>query len=190
MSAEQDAIFAQLLAEMALLPHGATASYNPSGSGGDSSESQGGKRPPGESYPEQERLRDEYIRCWTDHGRDRVIEKAREYLRTFRGYGRKRVEGENATERDARIVKSYEGWSDSDVANAERMLPREVRRIRQAADREPATGKPNQPARISGSTTDRYAEIQRLLAAGHTTRQITLLLGCGPATVDRARKAA
>jgi hypothetical protein len=117
VSANQDATMAQLLAELSLLPHGSTTSYNPSGSGGDSSESQGGKRPPGESYPDQERLRDAYVRCWTDHGRERVIEDARRTLREWRGIiPRPSPRDETLDELKARIVREGDGWSVRDVA--------------------------------------------------------------------------
>lgn len=174
-----------LLAELELISHGSTQSWN--SAGGSHSESTA-VLPYGESAPPHLVLRDLYIAQTTDHGRRTIVTRMRTALREARGrVDRSHVVYETREQEDARIVKQGEGFTDHEVAFRFNCTPSRVRRARLAAGVNPETGKPALPAH---EAADQRTEAQRMKADGMSVRQIAMVLGRPPATVGDWVKAA
>jgi hypothetical protein len=136
----------QVLARLEVVSHGTIYSYAPVGTKGGFGDRDGGDgRPPG---GELEAPHERWARAWNQagddqHKRARALQGARDELEALtRRSAPLPAKLETPAERDARIVAQRRGWSASDVAIAERCLPRDVRRARQQADRDPETGDP------------------------------------------------
>lgn len=166
MSTDQDDVMRQLLTDLQLLGYGTTASLNPS-AGGDAGDHQGGRRPPGEAHPEYERLLREYNAAWTDRGRARVIQAARDELKRWRGLGPRPPVGggETLDQLKARIAAKVDGtWSTKELAFYFRCSPRLVIAV------------------------EREVTMRRLAEAGNTQRQIGSRFGVAHTTVGRILK--
>jgi hypothetical protein len=124
----------QILAELELISHGKTSTWNPSGR---SPNADRDPRPQGETNPPHIHYRLEYQAQWTDHGqaqwtdhgREQVRQNAEKELREITHSRARAVPEEPAIVRNARIA-AYEsqGWTWQDIANAENSTPTEVKK--------------------------------------------------------------
>jgi len=117
-----------LLAQLELISHGSTASWNPAGG-----HSEPAALPFGESRPPHLTLRDKYLEQDDDAGRTRVVDLMHKELREARGHvDRSQVVGETREQEDARILKEGAGFEADEVARRFNCTPTRVRRLRQA----------------------------------------------------------
>lgn len=174
-----------LLAELELISHGSTQSWNSAGGAhGDST----AVLPFGESNPPHIYLRDLYLTQTTDRGRNSVVGKMRAALKAARGHiDRSHVIGETREDEDARIIKQGAGFTPDEVANRFHCTPTRVRRVRLAAGRRPDTG-----ASIHAQPVAEDARIEalRMKGQGMTERQIAMALKQPKSTVHDWVKAA
>lgn len=179
-----------LLADLELLSHGSTASWNPAGGPGN----ERAALPFGESDPPHLSLRVKYLEATTDERRRQVVKMMHEAIREFRGFGvdRSRVVGETTEQQDARICREGEGFSAQEVARRFNCTPTRVRRVRLADGRDVDLGrKPaSAEAEANAETGDPAAEAARMRANGMTVRQIAFALGVPKSTVSDWLKAA
>jgi transposase len=168
--------FLNLLAQLAVLPHGSTANWN--SSGGKSSEHPGGKRPAGEAHPDGERLLEAWERARTSAEKGRVLEEGRQVLEAWKHSARPdKAEDPRVLRRE---IQSKRGWTDREVAQAMRLSVREVHEARLAAKCCPAKGYPYVGCGVI-----------ELANRGNSVRQIELMVGVSKSVVDRTlRKAA
>jgi transposase len=168
--------FAQLYAQLSILPHGSTQSYN--GSGARSSEHPGGRRPSGEAHPEADRLLVAWTAArWDARAMERVLEQGREDLEAFkRSRAPEKTEDPRALRRD---IQSKRGWTDREVAQAMRLTVREVHEARLAAKCCPAKGYPY----VGCSVVE-------LANRGNSVRQIEGMLKISKSVVDRTLRSA
>lgn len=171
----------QVIAELELLSHGSCQAWNPAG--GHGGEPAG--LPPGDKHVPHlywaQRLRDAGV---DERAIAKVAAGAKAELDAWRGRVHHRPEGETAAEFDARIVREGDGWEADKVAFALRTTSTRVRKARQAAGRDVASGKTISKA---GDLTDleRRAKARELRDANLSIRQIAARLGVGLATVHR-----
>lgn len=126
---------------------------------------------------------------------DDVQRLAQEELRQWRGQGidRSKVKEETRQERDERIL-THDGFSAREVAIAINGSEREVRKARMAGQRNPDTGKRLPNAKVQqrdggrfvahDDLEDRRRRTTELKEAGHSVRQIAMILGVSVGTVD------
>jgi hypothetical protein len=166
----------QVCAELELLSHGKTVSYNSSGRGeSDAVVPQGEASPPHLEYKAR----------WTDapddHHRQRVLDEARQYLRAWKKR-EEPAEGDGSTEDDW-IVRDGEGYEAEQVARKFNTTVSRVRKLRMADDRDTEFGLPTRFAPRQAATPER---IQNLADQGCTERQIAFQAGVSKTTVRRA----
>lgn len=174
--------FRQILAELELLSHGKTQTWNKTAHGTDRD-----PKPQGESRPPHIEYRDRYERAKGDLERDHIRSEARKTLNEWKGTTATRArqaKQEPEHLRRQEILKKGEGWDASDVARVYRTSVREIIDIRDAANRDPSTGKPI-PAE-----EDATEQAQRLKDGGLTVRQISAYQQVPKSTVQRRLKAA
>ncbi len=166
----------QLFAELELLSHGTTQSWNSTGS----HTTDRAIIPPGESKPPHVTFRLSYLAASSDSARSLVVKEAGEELERFRGHGidRSHVVGESQEQQNARLLKEGAGEPPSRVALVFHCTPTRVRRLRLAAGFNTETGRPTTPV-----ATDLAVEARRLRDAGMSVRAIALALGKPKSTV-------
>lgn len=174
-----------LLAELELISHGSTQSWNSAGGAhGDNT----AVLPYGESNPPHVYFRDLYLTQTTDEGRQRVVGKICGALREARGHiDRSHVVGETREQEDTRIISQGEGFTADEVAHRFNCTPSRVRRARLAAGRSQHDGKPTQG---SLTVTDGRIEALRMKEQGMSVRAIAMVLNTPPSTVGDWVKAA
>jgi hypothetical protein len=164
----------QVLAELELISHGSTQSWNSAGGGKDSEDST--TAPPGEMHPPHL----EYLHLWDqavdDQARALIRKEAEALLESIRGHGidRSRVVGESLEQEDARILAEGKDFPVEEVARRFHCTPTRVRRVRLAAEQEAFEA-------ARAAEADAAAEARRMEANGLTQRQIAL-------TMDRPRR--
>lgn len=174
--------FRQILAELELLSHGKTQTWNKTAHGTDRD-----PKPQGESRPPHLEYRDRYERARDDLGRDHVRSEARKTLNEWKGTTAtktKQAKQEPAHLRRQEILKKGEGWDASDVARVYRTSVREIIDIRKDAARDPSTG------RVPPAEEDATDQARRLKDNGLNVRQIAAYQGVEPSTVSRRLKKA
>lgn len=175
-----------LLAELELLSHGSTASWNPAGGqGGDDAPA-----PFGEQRPPHVEMRAAYIAETTPDGQRRVVGRMHAVLREYRGVGvdRSLVVGESRDDEDRRICREGEGFTLDEVALRFRCTPTRVRRARIAEGRDVVFGR--RPDSAAAAIEDPAGEARRMKANGMSERQIAFALGQHRTTVSRWLKKA
>lgn len=172
-----------LLAELEMLPHGSTASWNPTGGGeGDD------PRPPGCGNPPHLELRARYLKAETDADRGEAVAAMKRTLREYRGAGvdRSRVVGETRHDESLRILAEGEGFTPKEVALRFRCTPTRVRQLRLAADRDAELGHLVEPEAIAPEDDDDalIAAARRMKGRGMSVRLIGLELGRPKSTIS------
>lgn len=119
----------QVLAELELISHGTTASYNPGGGHNDP------LYPPGEMLPPHLDYRRRYQRCWTDYQRRNVIDAARKELDRI-----KRTPAKPVLPFKQRILTEWEGHGDTEVAQVTNTPRSTIRLWRKQAGLNPTDG--------------------------------------------------
>lgn len=174
----------QILAELELISHGSTQSWNSAGGHGEST----AVLPYGESNPPHVYLRELYVAQTTDPGRARVVTRITLALREARGQiDRSHVVGETREHEDARMIKQGEGFTPEEVANRFNCTPSRVRRARLAAGRSQDTGK---AIHTATDADDGRIEALRMKDQGMSVRQIAMVLSQPKSTVYDWVKAA
>ena len=171
----------RVLLGLALTSNGRTASYNPSGGGGD-------HQPPLELRPgdaPHDDFLDLYARAADDRQREEVLHDAEAQLRAIRvARGPKAGAWETQAQRDARIVEQGEGWPALEVARAIHCGINDVRRARARAGRDTEFGRLPRNGRALDEP-DRRADVLRMASEGSTERQIAFALGLERTMVRR-----
>lgn len=130
----------QVLAELEMVSHGTTQSWNASGRGGDATcrPGQSGDLPPGELAPPHLVYRRRYDNALTDYERQGILRDARHTLKRAKHAPNGRdIKPEDPKDRDKRIANlQSQGWTWDDIARADGSTPSEVRK---AAARHHAT---------------------------------------------------
>lgn len=90
---------------------------------------------------------------------------------------------ETAEERDARIIREYEGLLPLEAARLENVTAENIRRVRFMAGRDPATGNPK--AYGWKSVSDRRVLAMQMRSAGRSLRSIAEDLGVSYQTIQR-----
>jgi hypothetical protein len=178
-----------LLAELELLSHGSTQSWNATGGG----ESEGGTgHPPGDQHPPHLELRKLYLQQGSDQGRASVEKEMRSTLAEYRGTGvdRTRVVGETRKDESLRIIGEGEGFTPQEVALRFRCAPTRVRRLRLAAGRDAVLGHEveQEPAPVDHASA--IAAARRMAGHGMSVRLIGMELGRPKSTISDWVKAA
>lgn len=171
MSVERE--FRQVLAEMELLSHGKTQSFNATARGENDN-----PVPYGEATPPHEGFAVDWQRCETDQDRQATLGEAKEFLESWKG--RNRAQGDHEWDESAWILADGEGFDASEVAKRFNTTPSRVRKIRIAADRDSEYGLSTVPAEL-----DKETRVLNLASKGCTVRQIALQTGVPKSTVDR-----
>jgi hypothetical protein len=109
-----------LLAQMAVLPYGATMNYNPDG-GGRSSEEPGGRRPGGEARSVEDEFRARWHGCRSIRAARLVVEEAEAELDHWR-HSKATDVGETHKQLLLRIIRVGEGWDARECAVALRQV--------------------------------------------------------------------
>lgn len=178
----------QVLAELQLLMHGKTTSYNSSGGGRSENEN---AVPQGESNPPHEVWRRRMEKATPEKLPGLIIE-ARGELEAIRGYGRAaqpKPKGESRGEWEARLIREGEGFDARDVAVKFHTSVRVVTTLRANAGRDPSKGGSLVP--VEASVEARRERVEQLRRGGASTRQIARLTGEAQTQVVRwTRKAA
>jgi len=174
MTLEQE--MAQLLAEMALLQHGSTTSWNPSGTGKAES------RPPsGDSWP----LAEKWLDAWERDPTHDTLSHARAEFDAWKK--RQAPAVDNDTCEDDWILEDGEGYAAEQVARKFNTTPSRVRALRVRNEREMQFGQ-----RIRGARP--APRLHELVERGLAARQISMLTGVKRSTaqdaINRHRKAA
>jgi hypothetical protein len=163
----------QVLAELELISHGKTQSFNASGkSKGDSG------RPFGDPYPEFIEFLKEFESCNGDW--PHILERARARLNELKGTNRRVLKGETEQDRATRCVLEGKDWDVKVVANVLRMLPSQVRRYRAAAGMDVETGRS-----LDKTPSERAIVAQKLAAVGFSQQHIAEILETSQPTVCR-----
>lgn len=178
-----------LLAQLELISHGSTASWNPGGG-----HSEPAALPFGESRPPHITLRERYLEQADDEGRARVVKDMQRELEHARGYvDRSHVVGETRHQETLRIIKEGEGFTPAEVALRFRCTPTRVRQVRLAVGRDAELGRETEPdatADPDDETTAIEAAL-RMKRRGMSVRLIGMELGKPKSTInDWLRKAA
>lgn len=103
--------FRQILAQLELLSHGSTQSWNKTAQAADRDQ-----RPGGEAFPPHEQFRIDWYCATSDEARVDVLEAARRYLKEWKG---QKVKKPTATRSQADIdaeMRSYAGWTPREIA--------------------------------------------------------------------------
>lgn len=170
----------QILAELEMLSHGSTQAWNKTAPA-----SERDLRPAGEAHPPHLEYRRQYEQATSDLERDRVRQAAKRTLREWKGEQRAHAQQEPEHLRRQEIIRRGEGWDASEVARVYKTSVREIINIREAAGRDPSTGK------IPPAEEDATDQARRLFESGMTVRQIAGYQKVEPSTVSRRiRKAA
>lgn len=191
-----DAAMRDVLRELELMSHVPASGYQPTGRSRSSDEPPGGTRPPGDkghtyfarAYgpPFHERT-PRYPGCLHDSQRAHVIESAQAEVDALKGRAeRPRVVEESAEQLGERIVREGEGFSATEVAVRFRTGERRVRRVREAAGREPVYGRPLE-AGNGGMTADARRARARQLREDENLpiTSIARILGVNKSTVSK-----
>jgi hypothetical protein len=175
--------FAQLYAQLSILPYGSTQNYN--GSGARSSEHPGGRRPVGEAHPEAERLLDAWTAAqWRIPAMERALEQGRDDLAHWKHSKRVEVKEETPGSLYRRIRDEGAGWPVAEVARALKVTERQVRKARFEGGLHPETGRERViPAALSPEA--RRTEVLRLVNAGWKAKNVAMHLGVAYKTVLR-----
>lgn len=169
----------QVLAELELLSHGKTVSYNPSTSGGHS----GSKPPTGESEPPHLVFKARFEACQSVSEALRVLDEAQAELDSLR----KRttpvqgLDGEELLRRQ--ILEDHVGNSAAEVAIRLYCTTSKVRKIRGDAMCDPESGIELLP--VAGLPTGRANQAAHLHEMGYSQQEIADRLGVSQATVSR-----
>jgi hypothetical protein len=171
--------FRQVLAELEMLPHGTTQSFNASGSGYADA-----KDPTGESFPPHLQYRAEWEGARDDARREYILKCAIADLHRFRARPKVTVplQEETAAELEARVVREGVGWGVEETARHCRCTTTFVRKSRMKAGAHPQTGKlpqEKEPPR------DKVEHAKQLAGDGLSERQIVMLTGLPKTTVRR-----
>jgi hypothetical protein len=173
--------FAQLYAQLSILPYGSTQNYN--GSGARSSEHPGGRRPVGEAHPEAERLLDAWTAAtWRIPAMERALEDGRTWLREFRmGREPEKLLDEKAVLKERmKDAAKMRGWEAKEVARSLHLTVAQVHEAREAVKCCPAKGYPY-----------KGVGVVELANRGNSIRQIAAMLDIrNPTTVARILKKA
>jgi hypothetical protein len=179
-----------LLAELELLSHGSTQSWNATGGG----ESEGGTgHPPGDQHPPHLELRKLYLKQSTDEGRASVEKTMRATLKEYRGTAvdRSCVVGETREQENDRILRTGEGFTADEVARRFNCTPTRVRRLRLAKGRDTLGHKPGGSFVSPTSDEECEREARRMKSQlGMSVRAIALALHRPSSTVGDWVKAA
>lgn len=175
-----------VLAELEMLSHGSTQSWNPSRAGDSDSKLLADDKTKVPDPPHvywRQRFEEA-----EEHKRERVLHGARDELRVWRGYGKqaKKDLPSDSQILDQRILEA-EGWSCAEVALRLRCTETRVRKTRLAADRMVADGVKVVP--IADHVEDRE-RVAQLAERGLTERQIGLLTKLPKTTIRRILKRA
>jgi hypothetical protein len=177
---------AQTLAEIKdsarpLLIRLALVSHAPAGSYGAKPRHRGTpehRRPPGEAYPEAERLSDALSRAVSASAALAVVDEIRVELARATRRAVPPDATETAEDLAERIVEDCAGWSAADVALACRCLPSFVRASRLSLGRDPETG-------YTVPDGDPMEVAATLYGMGRSFRTISRLTGVPLATLHR-----
>lgn len=184
-----EAQFRNVLANLELLMHGKTASFDAPTSGSRERD----PRPQGESHPPHLRFRALWVDCGEDVGcRLEVLETAQKTLEGAKKRPKPpEVDGWTREVRFKEILKEGAGWPVQEVAVALNVPASEVREARKLADLNPETGLAFREI-LDRSAEERKREAERMRRTGMKATQIALVLGVHPDTVrrDLGRKAA
>lgn len=168
--------------------YGTTAS--PDGYTSAGSEDPGGKRPAGgDTAPQHDALRAEYIACLTPEGRDRVIGDAeravnRVHWRITNAGERRPEQRTSATDKDI-VIEDGIGLTPAECEQKWGHPAFVVRRWRIAAQRNALTGTTAEPE-LTADEARKLAKARQYMAEGHTQRQSAMLSGVHRTTLRRA----
>lgn len=156
----------QVLAELELLPHGKTQSFNATTKGGEKQN----PFPQGEAHPPADYWRSRFLAASPGELAG-MVDAARLELQAFKRRDPEVVVQEESVEDwEKRLVKDGEGFDAGSVAVRFRCLVRDVTRLRAKHGRDPNTGQ---------------ARIIELRASGMSVRQIAELTGVSKSSVAR-----
>lgn len=189
-----DAQMREVLRELELISHVPASGYQPTGRSRSSDEPLGGSRPPGDHghtyyaqaygppfHPRSGR----HPGCITDSQRAHVIENALLEVDHLKGRTeRPEPVEESAAQLEERMVREGEGFPADEVAVRFRTGVSRVRRVREAAGREPAFGRLLEHE--SGlSTEDRRRRVRELRAENLPLSSIARIVGVDKGTVSK-----
>lgn len=147
--------FREVLLQLALLSNGRTASWEPSGGGGDSTPMLGPEDAPHEYFAKR------WDRATSYFEREKILRAAEERLKHERRSRGDRGRVESKADRDARIIEYGEGLPAREVANWARCGIKDVWNAREEAGRDTDRGRKPRNGRAL-ENGERRAEIQRL----------------------------
>lgn len=170
----------QLLAELELISHGSTQSWNSSGRGESSA-----AFPPGESAPPHLHWRARFTVAHPE-ALPALIEAARTDLKALRTRSNQAPASISV---DLLVIEDGTGYSPEHVAHSYGLTPAHIRRIRERAGRSIETGQAPDD-RCTLDPIERAQRVRDLAAKGMTQKQIAMAVGCNQATVSRDLKRA
>jgi transposase len=175
-----DAAIRATLIRLTLLSQVAAHSYGGGTGGGHPSSS----APAGESRPSHERLHADYERALSNADRQRVLDRAKAELESWRKCAVK-VDGSIKADVtfDEIVLEDGEGFDAELVAQRFGIAVAHVCRIRHRAGRNASDG--TDPEASGLPREKRRAEAVRMRGKGMSQRQIALALGCSPFTINR-----
>jgi hypothetical protein len=184
VSDDQDTEMRELLRKLELISHAATQAWN--ASGGQSGE-------PDDRFvavvargddPPHLTLRRRYNGCKTNPARDAVLKDARrEFELLCKPRDWQKLKDMPSITVDQIVVVDGEGWSPTDLAQAQRMTPTQIRRIRAKANLDVETGKALVTTALDRA--EKVARARELNDKGLSLRQIGMHIGVGAETVRR-----
>lgn len=145
--------FRTILAQLELLSHGSTQSWNRS-----SPPSEMDRSPRGDSFPPHEEFRIEWEIADSDEARARVIRNARAHLEQQTRRTTPKVEP-LPDDTDDRIIDEGAGWSAGDVARALRISIKRVVAVRLERKLDPSTGRKPLPDEDPVTQARRLADL-------------------------------
>lgn len=184
---QQDRRAQVAFARLELVSHGKTASLNSTGGGADSTKARGGHCPSGEGHPAVDDLRDEYRRCLTDDGRDRIIERA-ENARDEIAIRPTGPAPKTDVSVQELVLTKGQGYEPQQVANHFGLAVGFVVRIRKRAGRDGDTGEllPDQGAQKRDREQGDMTRALDLIARGYSERDAARFSGVHRTQLRRA----
>lgn len=172
---------AAILRRLELVSHGATQAWNASGGGsGDPGDKMVTIITRQEGFPHLV-YRERYGNAKSDRSRAAIVAEAQAELDAW---VKREKPPESSITEDQIIVRDFGGWTPEDVAQARRVTPRLVRKVRAKAQLGTEDGLPLLPPASPGAVA-RAEQARELKARGLTVRQIAMHLNCGVGTVQR-----
>lgn len=183
MSVDQDREMGTILLRLELVSHAATLNYNPSGGqSGEPDDRMVAIVLRGEEYPHLT-FRRRYRGCNTDADREAVLAAARAELEVWKPRDWQKLKDAPSITTEQIIIADGEGWDPDALAQAHRMTPTQIRKIRSEANLDTETGKALTTTALDRA--EKVAKAHELNAKGLSLRQIGMHIGVGAETVRR-----